>query len=181
MHAPIEQTLIVVDRDDKVLEYARRSVCHTGQGRMHRAVLVMLYNAQGQVLLQHRKHALWNNYWDLTGATHPLRLGATSETYEEATARLLKVEWGVEAPVRRLLSFTYFAQFGEACENELCVLLAGRYDGPLAPNPEHALGHRWATLAECAADLRAGTPDYTPWARIAIDRLLAEPAGLPVL
>lgn len=85
-------------------------------------------------------------------------MDSRSESYEEATARLLRVEWGVTTLVRTVLSFFYFAPNGNSCENELCALLAGRYDGPLAPSPQHAHGLRWATLAECAAELEHGTP-----------------------
>ncbi len=177
----MEQSLIVVNEDDKVLEYAPRSVCHTGQGRMHRAVLAVLYNAQGKLLLQQRKHHLFDNQWDLTGATHPLHADGKNESYEEATARLLKVEWGVVAPAKKVLPFVYFAQEGASCENELCYLLAGRFDSQVAARAEHAYGLRWASVDECMAELRDGKAQYTPWARVALEKLTTDPRGRDLL
>ena len=172
-----EQQLMVVDRDDHLVEYAPRSVCHTGDGRMHRAILVLLYNSDGKMLLQRRKHALFDDQWDLSGATHPLHVAGRDESYEEAAARLLRVEWGVTTPMRQVLPFTYFARSGTSCENEYCMLLAAQFDGVFVANPDHAYATRWATLTEARSELLGGKPPYTPWARVALESLGSNPRG----
>lgn len=168
---PLEQTLIRVDGKDAVLGYAPRSSCHLGDGLLHRAVLLLVHNSQGKLLLQKRKASLWDGYWDLSGATHPLHSSRGDESYAEAAQRVLAVEWGIRAPVKPAFLFVYFAKFGSHCENELCELLLCTYDGVVAPNPEHAHSMRWATFEECQRELQKDASAYTPWAKVALEAL----------
>jgi isopentenyldiphosphate isomerase len=43
----MEQTLILVDNNDRILGYAPRGICHTGKGKRHRAFVIALYNSKG--------------------------------------------------------------------------------------------------------------------------------------
>lgn len=163
----MEQRLILVDRKDGILGYAPRSVCHTGKGKRHRAFVIALYNSKGQILLQRRKHALFTNLWDLTGASHPLRLRGRNESYAEAAARCLKVEFGLRGiPLRKIGAFNYFAQQGKRCENEHCALMVGKYDGKVRPNPKVAYGSRWASLRTTLRETRAKPDSFVMWARL---------------
>lgn len=166
-HAGSEQTLIVVDAEDRVLGYAPRQECHLGAGRQHRAVAVALVDPSGRLLLQRRKAALWDGYWDIAGATHPLYTAAGEEGYEAAAARCLRAEWDVDAEPARVGVFRYFAPFDGRCENELCVLLVAHHDGPVAPNPDHAYAMRWLRPAELANEIARDPEAFTPWARLA--------------
>lgn len=172
-----EQTLILVDEQDRTLGYAPRSECHEGDGLLHRAIAVLLYNDKAEMLLQKRRSLLWDGLWDITGATHPLHLPAGDESYEEATRRCLRVEWGVDVPVRQVLSFVYFERFGDLCENEHCALLVGQHDMPVAPSSEHAYDLRWVGVTECLRDVDANPSKYTPWAQIALGRLRRQQNG----
>lgn len=172
-----EQTLILVDDSGQELGYAPRSACHRGDGLRHAAIAVVLYNAAGEVLLQQRRSALWDGVWDITGATHPLHLPSGDESYEEATRRCLRAEWHVDPPVRHLLTFLYFERDGESAENEYCALYAGRFDAPIAPDPEYAYGMRWVPVETALAELRHEPRRFTPWARISLERLAAEAPG----
>ena len=79
-----EQQLLLVDEKDEFLgQYAPRSACHTGKGLHHRAFAVCLFNKSGQILLQKRKHKLWDNFWDVTAISHPLHLLDRDESYQE--------------------------------------------------------------------------------------------------
>ncbi len=55
------QTLIVVDDEDHIVRYASRSDCHSGDGLLHRGVAILLHNSQAEVLLQKRKHDLFDD------------------------------------------------------------------------------------------------------------------------
>jgi isopentenyldiphosphate isomerase len=83
---------MVVTPDDAFVGYASRDECHTGQGRLHRALVGILFNGRGQILLQKRKSHLWDNFWDITAATHPLHLPSGDESYEAAMRRCLQAE-----------------------------------------------------------------------------------------
>jgi isopentenyl-diphosphate delta-isomerase type 1 len=172
------QQLIVVDAADSFLGYASRADCHWAQGLLHRAIALLIVNDRSEVLLQKRRNHLWDGYWDITGATHPLHLPERDESYEEAAERCLLAEWGIHAELRPAFAFTYFATHGEECENELCCLLVGRYDGPIAHVPDHAYGSRWVSLADLAAEVRSAPESFTPWALVVVERLLERPAVL---
>ena len=49
-----DEPLILVDSDDLVLGHLDKAACHEGQGILHRAFSVFLFDAQGRVLLQRR-------------------------------------------------------------------------------------------------------------------------------
>jgi len=121
-----KQIILAVDEDGKFSgEYIPKEVGHTGEGKRHLAITVLLYNNKGQVLLQKRKHKIFDNIWDITGATHPLHADAGDESLEEATRRCLKIEWGIREirKIRVIGSFNYFAKYGKYCENEHCAIL----------------------------------------------------------
>ncbi|MCZ6451599.1 MAG: NUDIX domain-containing protein [Deltaproteobacteria bacterium] len=169
------QTLIVVDDEDHVVRYVSRSDCHSGDGLRHRGVAILLHNSKAEVLLQKRKHDLFDNLWDLTGATHPLHLDNRDETYEESGIRCLKAEWGIELPLHRVLAFTYLERDKNRCENEYCVVLAGKYDGELNPNRNHIYEFRWVTWSQLVRELAQEPDAFTAWLRKAVENLEGSP------
>jgi isopentenyl-diphosphate delta-isomerase len=173
------EMLIVVDDEDRFLRHAPREECHRGDGLQHRAVLLLLHDARRRLLLQRRRHNLFDGLWDLAGATHPRHMGGRDESYEEAAARCLQAEWRTEAPLRSVLAFRYFARDGDRCENEYCVLLAGETDPDVAPHLGHAYAHRWITWHQLGRELSSTPQGFTPWLRSAIAEL--RPEHLPHL
>ena|SRR3990167_3710182 len=113
----MDQTVILVDKEGKHTgEYVEKDLAHTGRGKRHLAISVLLYNRRGQVLLQHRKHKIHNDIWDFTGSTHHLhRDDGTDETSEEATHRCLKREYGINEKIdlRVIGAVDYYAPYGE--------------------------------------------------------------------
>lgn len=68
-----DQIILAVDSAGNFTgQYIPKSVGHTGKGQRHLAISVLLFNDKGQVLLQKRKHQVFDDIWDVTGATHPL-------------------------------------------------------------------------------------------------------------
>ena len=163
----MQQTLILVDDNDRILGYAPRDVCHTGKGKRHRAFVIALYNSRGQLLLQRRKHDLFSNRWDLTGASHPLRLRSRNESYGDAAARCVKREFGITGvSFRKIGAFNYYDRQGKRCENEHCAVLVGKYDGEVRANHEVAYGFRWATLRETLTAIQSNPDSFVMWARL---------------
>lgn len=164
-----EQQLILVDKNDKFLgKYASKNRCHAGSGLHHRAFTIMILNKKGEVLLQKRKHKLWDGYWDLTNS-HPLHLKGNDETYEQAATRCLKREWGVKFSVKKLFGFNYFAKYGNFCENEYCAFLLGKYNGEVCPSPKVAYDYKWMSLDKLLRDIKINPKNYTPWAVKALE------------
>lgn len=161
------QFIIACNDQGKFLEYIPKEVGHTGQGKRHLAIAVLLYNSKGEVLLQKRKHQIFDNIWDLTGATHPLHKDSGDETLEEAAKRCLEVEWGIReiGEIRQIGNFNYFAEYGSYCENEHCVMIIGEYNGPLNLGTEAGYEYKWVDKKEFLRDLNKNPQNYTPWAK----------------
>ena len=160
------QILLLVDENDNFSgKYAKRIDCHTGKGIRHRAFVTLLENSKGEVLLQKRKHALWDGFWDTTAISHNLHLEDHDETYTEAGNRSLLVEMGIpEVDLKNVGGFPYFVEFGKMCENEYCAILLGNYDGVVQPNKDAVYEYKWldkkAFIQSCINEDEA----YTPWA-----------------
>lgn len=161
------QIILACDDEGNFLEYIPKEVGHTGSGRRHLAISVLLYNKKGQVLLQKRKHKIFDNIWDLTGATHPLHQEEGDESLEVATLRCFKTEYGIENHIKleNLGAFNYFAKYGKFCENEHCAILVGEYNGSLNLNPKAGYEYKWMDKKEFLKDIEQNPQNYTPWAK----------------
>lgn len=161
------QIILACDEKGKFTgEYIPRKIGHTGQGRRHLAITVLLYNKHGEVLLQKRKHRVFDGVWDLTGATHPLHSDSgRDESFDDATLRCLRVEFGIErAKVSIAGAFNYFAQDGELCENEHCAILIGEYNGKISPNPDAVYDYQWIKKVNFLQDIERYSWKYSAWA-----------------
>lgn len=163
-----KQIILAVDEEGKFSgEYIPKEVGHRGRGKRHLAITVLLVNSKGQVLLQKRKHKIFDNIWDITGATHPLhKEDGSDETLEEASWRALEREWGIReiGEIMEIGSFNYFAKYNGLCENEHCCLLVGEYNGPLELNPSVGYEYKYMDKNDFLKDIEANPKNYTPWA-----------------
>lgn len=162
-----QQVILVCDENGNFTgEYIPKEVGHTGLGKRHLAITVLLYNDKNQVLLQKRKHKIFDDIWDLTGATHPLhKEDGEDETLKDATLRCLEVEYGIkDVELENLGFFDYFSQYGDLCENEHCSMLIGNYNGEVNVNPEVGYGYKWMDKEEFLRDIKQNPQSYSPWA-----------------
>ena len=79
------EELILVDPDDNETGYLSKAECHDGQGILHRAFSLFLFNADGELLLQQRgaTKRLWPEFWSNSICSHPRR----GESMQVATRR----------------------------------------------------------------------------------------------
>lgn len=167
----MNQVILVSDKKgNHTGEYIDKDLAHSGRGKRHLAITVLLYNNKGQVLLQHRKHKIHSDIWDFTGSTHHLhKNGGSDETTEEATYRCLKVEYGIaeKIPLKVLGGVNYFAADGNHCENEHDIIVAGEFNGKLKPNRQVAYKHEWVNEKIFLTDISKNSKKYAPWAVLA--------------
>lgn len=159
--------IVCDDQGSPTGEYVPREVGHTGEGKHHLAITVLIYNSKGEVLLQKRKHKRFDGLWDLTGATDLYHFeDGKNETYDEATLRCLKKEWGIGEirGIREIRGFNYFAKWGEFCENEFCMMMVGEYDGEINMDPSVGYEYRWIDKNKFLKDIEKNPQNYTPWA-----------------
>lgn len=162
------QIILAVDNSGKFLKYISKEDGHKGDGIHHLAITVFIFNSKGKLLLQKRKHKVFDNIWDNTASTHQLHLPDRDETDEEATLRTLAREYGItNIELTNFGGFNYFEKIGNLCENEYCKLLIGIYDGEIKLNSEVGYGYRWVSKEEFKKELKRIPEDFTPWCKVA--------------
>lgn len=156
------EELVLVDSDDNEIGFASKADCHDGEGVLHRAFSLFLFNASGELLLQRRASGkrLWPGYWSNSCCSHPRR----GESMRVATERRLSDELNISATLTSVYSFQYQAAFGDAgSENELCHVYLGSIEGSVRPNISEIEEVRFLSVREVSAEL-ADSPDrFTPW------------------
>lgn len=169
----VESPLIAVSVNDEPLGPIAKADCHAGEGVLHRAFSLFLFNRKGQLLLQQRSalKPLWPAYWANSCCSHP-RWG---EELPDAVLRRTREELGVvlTTPVTWHFSFIYHARFLDAgSERELChVYSAVLDDVELHVDPKEVGAHRWVTSHELDTALRVEPGAYSPWLQMEWPRL----------
>lgn len=156
------EELILVDRDDNELGHLSKAQCHDGEGVMHRAFSVFLFNDAGELLLQQRstQKRLWPGYWSNSICSHPRR----GESLAIATARRLRDELNFDTALERVYRFSYTAAFGDAgSENELCHVFLGRATNEIRPNQSEIAAIRFVSPRDLDTELRESPQRFTPW------------------
>lgn len=157
-----DELLILVDELDREIGHLDKAACHDGEGVLHRAFSLFVFNRGGELLLQQRSadKRLWPLFWSNSCCSHPRR----GEAMEAAVRRRLLQELGMTADLRHLFTFQYHARFGEAgSERELCWVWAGLSDDAVSPNPHEIADCRWITPELLDREMAARPQDFTPW------------------
>ena len=157
-----DEPLILVDELDRQIGSLSKAACHDGDGVLHRAFSIFIFNRQGELLLQRRSthKRLWPGYWSNSCCSHPRH----GEVMDEAVRRRLVEELGMEAELHHLFSFTYHASFGDAgSERELCWVWAGVSDDAPSPNRHEVDGLRWIAPELLDQEMAAEPDRFTPW------------------
>ena len=164
--------LILVDESDKALGFKSKSECHEGNGTLHRAFSVFIFNPLGQLLIQKRSSnkALWDLHWSNSCCSHPKK----NEQMELAVKRRIKEELGIECAVHYLYKFTYHAKYKDlGSEHELCHVYVGLFDGEIKANPEEIDDWKFIKPDDLEERIRNSKKDYTPWMKIEWEMLTA--------
>src|ERR1700734_723325 len=153
--------LILVDEADRRLGHLSKELCHEGQGVLHRAFSLLIFNGRGELLIQQRAASkrLWPLYWSNSCCSHP----RGAETMDAAIQRRLGEELGLTCPLHFLFKFQYQAQFDETgAENELCSVFIGRSTDSLNIDPDEIVAWRWVAPEALQAELAGGGGDFSP-------------------
>jgi isopentenyl-diphosphate Delta-isomerase len=158
-------SLILVDEADHGVGHLSKVLCHEGRGILHRAFSLLIFNANGELLLQQRSASkrLWPLYWSNSCCSHPRSV----ETMDAATKRRLYEELGLRCPLHFLYKFQYQAQFDETgAENELCSVFIGRSTDSVKIDSDEIHAWRWVSPDALLAEMAAGALNFTPWFKI---------------
>lgn len=165
-----QEPLILVDSADREIGFLDKSSCHDGDGVLHRAFSLFIFDPRGALLLQQRAAGkrLWPCYWSNSCCSHPRR----GESMSEAVQRRMEQELGLRAPVRFVYKFEYQARFGDlGTEHELCWVYVGQTAEQPVINTTEIDHWRWVSPEALDAELAGAADTFTPWFRMEWQRL----------
>lgn len=165
-----DEPLILVDEDDNIVGFESKSHCHDGDGLLHRAFSIFVFNSAGEVLLQQRsaEKRLWPLYWSNSCCSHPRR----GEDDLAAARRRIREELAISPDLRFLYKFRYQARFGDlGAEHELCSIYATVSDDPARVNVNEIAACEFVDADSLDAALAEEPDAYTPWLRLEWPRI----------
>jgi isopentenyl-diphosphate delta-isomerase len=169
--------LILVDANDRSLGELSKRRCHEGRGVLHRAFSLLIFNGDGELLIQQRSMSkrLWPRFWSNSCCSHP----RSGEAMEAAIHRRLYEELGVKCELQFLFKFQYQAQFdADGAENELCSVFIGRSTDPVRINDEEISAWHWISPERLGMELTThGGTKFTPWFMVEWERIWTDHRG----
>jgi isopentenyl-diphosphate Delta-isomerase len=168
-----QEPLILVDSSDRELGWLDKSAAHDGDGVLHRAFSLFIFNAAGELLIQQRAPGkrLWPSFWANSCCSHP-RAG---EDLDEAVLRRLQQELGLSARLFFVYKFEYVARYGDlGTEHELCSVFVGNTDADPVINSTEIQAWRWIKPADLTRELAEHGDRFTPWLKLEWERLRRE-------
>lgn len=157
--------LVLVDSDDQAIGLRDKLSCHVGQGVLHRALSVFLFNERGEVLLQKRasQKQLWGDCWSNSCCTHPF----FGESPQDGARRRVRQELGLDVELEFVYKFEYQASWTESfAENELCSVFVGKVTQDPNVNEQEISEFKWVSPEFLDDIVVQDDPVYTPWLKL---------------
>ena len=158
-----DDVVVLVDERDAIIGVAPKLDVHR-DGRLHRAVSVVLFDDKGRLMLQRRADGKYHSggLWSNSCCGHP----RPGESVEDAAGRRLSDEVGVgRCDLTRVGELTYQADLGNGLvEHELDHIVVGQWAGEVTPNPLEVAEIRWVEPRSFLAELALIPGAYTAWA-----------------
>jgi isopentenyl-diphosphate delta-isomerase len=163
------ENVILVDTADIPVGQMEKMEAHL-KGELHRALSILVFNSQGEVLLQQRAFSKYHTpgLWSNTACSHP----RPGEVSLEAATRRLGEEMGFTTTLKESFSFIYKAHFENGLiEHEFDHVFFGTFDGVPVINPEEANDFKWIKIVDLMEDMRSDPGSYTVWFRIIMEKM----------
>ena len=157
----MSELCILVDEDDKPIGGASKKECHHGEGALHRAFSVLLFDTNDRLLVQKRASTkiTFPSIWANTCCSHPLMVSDGEAVAEEpvrsAAIRKMEQELGIPSEIsekwdfRQIGKFKYSSRWNsEWIEREIDHVLMVRGDADIKPNLNEVEAFEWLDLDE---------------------------------
>ena len=161
--------VVLVNSKDEILGIAPKLEAHR-EGLLHRAFSVVIYNPNGEILLQQRAKNKYHSagLWSNTCCSHP----QPGEDIKHSAQLRLYEEMSITAELEYVDKFQYRAELeNDMIEHEIDYVFRGYYDGIVKPNPTEAIRSDWVTPECLAGALKASPYLYTYWLPLVLKML----------
>lgn len=164
------EEVILVNEQDEQTGTIEKMEAHR-KALLHRAFSIFIFNEKGEMLLQQRALGKYHSpgLWTNTCCSHP----RPGENIEDAAARRLKEEMGIETPLKKIFDFIYRSEFDNGLtEFEFDHVYTGIYNGPLDPNRQEVKDYCFRSMKDIEEDLRNRPEKYSAWFKIALPKVM---------
>jgi len=161
---------MLVDKSDEVIGIEEKLKAHK-EGKLHRAFSVLVFNSEGEVLLQKRAKSKYHcgGLWSNAACGHP----RPDEVTINAAHRRLKEEMGFDSQLKEIFKFHYKAKFENGLvENEIDHVFVGKFDGKPKIDEEEVSEFKWISVEELKGDMAENPEKYTLWFGMIFERYL---------
>lgn len=167
--------VVLLDAAANVMGSMDKLAAHRG-AHPHLAFSVVLFDADGAVLLQQRARGKYHfaGRWSNACCSHP----RPGEPVEAAARRRVAEELGIDSGALRVHGAFWYRAHDEVSgltEHEYDVVLVGRIEHPPDPDPVEVADVELRDPAAARAACEADPDRYTPWLAQVLDIALAEP------
>jgi isopentenyl-diphosphate delta-isomerase len=156
--------VVLVDEQDREIGTMEKMEAHR-QGILHRAFSILVYNSNGELLIQKRAAGKYHSagLWTNACCSHP----RPDEPLQEATARRLSEEMGIIGQPEFDFKFLYRVNLdNELIEHELDHVFTLISDNTPKANPAEVQDWRFVAIPELLNDVSKKPETYTPWFRL---------------
>lgn len=158
----MEEKVVLVNEENEVLGLMPKMEAHE-KGMLHRAISILLYNSQGEMLIQQRAKTKyhWPLIWSNAVCSHPRE----NESFQEAAERRLKEELNISCSLEEIYRFVYKAQDEQTglIEHEYDVVFKGVYDDEIPFNPDEIESIRWIALDSLSQEIENEPKKFSFW------------------
>ena len=159
--------VILVDQFDLEIGTMEKLEAHQ-KGLLHRAFSILLFNSQGELMLQRRSINKYHSpgLWTNTCCSHP----RPNENPLSAAMRRLQEEMGLRSNLKEIFHFTYKAELEDGLiEHEIDHVFIVITDETPHLNLNDAMGFKWQSRSGILEDLQQQPEQYTAWFQILIN------------
>lgn len=158
----MEEKVVLVNENNEVLGLMPKMEAHE-KGLLHRAISILLYNSDGEMLIQQRAATKyhWPLIWSNAVCSHPRE----NEGFQEAAERRLQEELNISCSLKEIHRFIYKAKddLTSLIEHEYDVVYEGQYDDEIPFNPDEIASIRWITLSELMQEIENEPEKFSFW------------------
>ena len=180
----MEEACILVDEEDNILGKDTKINCHLGDGKLHRAFSVLLFNNSGKLLIQKRasEKITFPSIWANSCCSHPLHINSEINGIagaKTAAKRKMEQELGIESNQIKLEKLNYITKMiykaradEKWVEHEIDYIFAIKCDLDIKPNKIEIEETKYVNLEELEALFDDNKVKIGPWFRLIKENFL---------
>ena len=180
----MEEKCILVDTEDNIIGKDSKINCHLGEGKLHRAFSVLLFNNSGDLLIQKRarEKITFPSIWANSCCSHPLHIESEINGIEgakNAAKRKMEQELGIDPKEIDLNKLNYITKMRYKAradekwiEYEIDYIFAIKCDVEITPNKIEIEDTKYVNPEELEKIFQDGKSRIGPWFRIIKENFL---------